>query len=185
MQEVREQQEKMREHQEKSMEEVRSLLLTLQTTIGNQPTSSSTSIVKLNKEIGFSKSIQPKLTRLEFPKFNGERLTEWLYRCRQYFEYDETSGEGKVKLVAIHMEGRALQWHMSYMHGRDTSEAPEWEEYVSALTASEAQVHHDSLNSNRKLIRVVHQQDLINKVALGDRKLYPPPPPQGSQKTAF
>lgn len=55
----------------------------------------------------------------------------------------------------------------------------------SHWTTSEAQVHHDSLNSNRKLIRVVHQQDLINKVALGDRKLYPPPPPQGSQKTAF
>lgn len=90
MQEVREEQEKMREQQEKSMDEVRSLLLTLQTTIGNQSTSSSTSIIKLNKEIGLSKPIQPKLTRLEFSKFSGERLIGWLYRCRQYFEYDET-----------------------------------------------------------------------------------------------
>lgn len=98
----------MQEQQDKSMDEVRSLVLTLQTTISNQSTSSSTSIVRFNKEIGFSKTNQPKLTLLDFAKFSRERLTKWLYRCQSYFKYNETPGEGKVKLVAIHMEGRAL-----------------------------------------------------------------------------
>lgn len=39
----------------------------------------------------------------------------------------------KVNVAAVHLEGRALQWHKMYIHKRVTRESPHWEEYVQAL----------------------------------------------------
>lgn len=36
--------------------------------------------IRFEKELTYLKSMQPKLTRLEFPKFNGVYLHEWLYK---------------------------------------------------------------------------------------------------------
>ncbi|KAG8391057.1 hypothetical protein BUALT_Bualt01G0148300 [Buddleja alternifolia] len=53
--------------------------------------------------------------------------------CEQYFKVDDTPFDAKVRLAAIHMEGRALQWHQLYMKARNSRELPRWEEYVKAL----------------------------------------------------
>lgn len=39
----------------------------------------------------------------------------------------------KVKVAAVHLEGRALQWHQMFMHKRVFRETQHWEEYVQAL----------------------------------------------------
>ena len=68
--------QELREWQTKDMEEVRSLLLNIQPVANvnvNSP-SDSLNVARNNKENGFNKRNQPKLTRLEFPKFNGEGL---------------------------------------------------------------------------------------------------------------
>ena len=52
-------------------------------------------------------------SKVDFPHFNGDDLNGWLYRCQQFFEVDGTPSEAKVKLAAINMEGRALQWHQN------------------------------------------------------------------------
>ncbi|KAG8384225.1 hypothetical protein BUALT_Bualt04G0095800 [Buddleja alternifolia] len=77
--------------------------------------------------------VSTKRSTIEFPKFNGKNLRGWVYRCEQFFEMDETPNESKVKLAAVHLEGRALQWHQMYMKSRLTRQIPDWEEYVRAL----------------------------------------------------
>ncbi|KAL0404021.1 UNVERIFIED_CONTAM: hypothetical protein Sradi_2042900 [Sesamum radiatum] len=52
---------------------------------------------------------------------------------RTVFDIDDTLFDAKVKLAAVHMEGKALQWHQVYMISRLTREVPRWEEYVRAL----------------------------------------------------
>ena len=52
-------------------------------------------------------------TKVDFPRFNGGDLNGWLYKCYQFFEIDATPPETIVKLTAINMEGRALQWHQN------------------------------------------------------------------------
>lgn len=74
-----------------------------------------------------------RYSRINFLKFNGEDLRGWIYRCEIFFEYDDTAEESKVKVLAIHLEGRALQWHQMYMKTRFSPDIPEWEEYVRAL----------------------------------------------------
>lgn len=76
-----------------------------------------------------------RLSRLEFPRFNGDNFRGWLLRCEQFFEVDNTPSETKVKLAVMHMEGRALQWHQVFSKSRFTSDVPSWEDYVRNLAS--------------------------------------------------
>ncbi|KAG8391002.1 hypothetical protein BUALT_Bualt01G0142700 [Buddleja alternifolia] len=46
---------------------------------------------------------------------------------------DETLSEAKVRLAALHLDDKVLQWHQVYMRARLTHELPGWEEYIKAL----------------------------------------------------
>lgn len=59
-----------------------------------------------------------RYSRVEFSKFSGEDLKGWVYRCEQFFDYDNTYEEQKVRVVSINLEGRALHWHQSMMKSR-------------------------------------------------------------------
>ncbi|GKD65213.1 hypothetical protein Tco_1307321, partial [Tanacetum coccineum] len=50
-----------------------------------------------------------RLTKLEFPAFNGDGFKEWSYRCQQFFEIDETPEHLKIRLVAIHLRESAMR----------------------------------------------------------------------------
>ncbi|KAK4397677.1 hypothetical protein Sango_1243200 [Sesamum angolense] len=77
--------------------------------------------------------IPTKCSKVEFPKFDGDNLRGWVFKCEQFFEVDDTPSDAKVKLAAMHLESRALQWHQVYMKSRLTKEVSKWEEYVKAL----------------------------------------------------
>ena len=61
-----------------------------------------------------SQYFSTRQSKVDFPHFNGDDLNGWLYRCQQFFEVDGTPEEAKVKLAAINLEGRALQWHQNW-----------------------------------------------------------------------
>lgn len=52
---------------------------------------------------------------MEFPKFHGEDVLGWVYKCDQLFEVDGTSELPKVKIASIHLDGKALLWHQALM----------------------------------------------------------------------
>ncbi|KAG8387123.1 hypothetical protein BUALT_Bualt03G0220500 [Buddleja alternifolia] len=84
-----------------------------------------------NSNLGYQ--IPTKVARVEFPRFNGDYLRGWLYKCEQFFEVDETPPTAKVKMASVHLEGKIIQWHQMYMKGRLTREIPNSEEYIRAL----------------------------------------------------
>ncbi|KAF2308581.1 hypothetical protein GH714_010924 [Hevea brasiliensis] len=49
-------------------------------------------------------------TKLEFCKFNGEELEGRVLRAKYFFDVANVAAEEKVKIVALHLERRALQW---------------------------------------------------------------------------
>ncbi|GJW38192.1 retrovirus-related pol polyprotein from transposon 17.6 [Tanacetum coccineum] len=73
-----------------------------------------------------------RLTKLEFPAFNGDGFKEWSYRCQQFFEIDETPEHLKIRLVAIHLSGEALSWHQAYMKEVDVRSLS-WKKYLSEM----------------------------------------------------
>lgn len=72
-------------------------------------------------------------TKVDFPRFNGDDLNGWLYKCQQFFEVDATPAETMVKLAAINLEGRALQWHQNWIKYKKGTTNVSWAEYVQAL----------------------------------------------------
>ncbi|XP_042051368.1 uncharacterized protein LOC121796622 [Salvia splendens] len=58
-------------------------------------------------------------TRYEFPKFDGAGLEGWLMRADFFFEIGRVPESERVRVAALHLEGRALQWHKGIvtLHG--------------------------------------------------------------------
>ncbi|GKB18974.1 gypsy/ty3 retroelement polyprotein [Tanacetum coccineum] len=48
------------------------------------------------------------MSKIEFPKFNGEDVRVWVFRCRWFFRIDSVPEKMKVELAAMHVYDRAL-----------------------------------------------------------------------------
>ncbi|KAH7658118.1 hypothetical protein IHE45_17G065400 [Dioscorea alata] len=96
--------QELKEKQDRDISGLRTLLLNLQP-VGNTSAANTAVVpVRTEKELSYIKAIRPKLTKLEFPKFDGDHLHDWLFKCKQLFEFDETLDGIKIKIVSLHLE---------------------------------------------------------------------------------
>lgn len=65
------------------------------------------------------------MSNIVFPKFYGEDVKGWLYRCFQFFKVDEVEDDQKVQLESMHLYDKALAWHQQFVEL--TSEDVAWE----------------------------------------------------------
>ncbi|PKA64689.1 putative mitochondrial protein [Apostasia shenzhenica] len=72
-----------------------------------------------------------RLPKIEFPKFSGENVMGWVFRCEQFFEISQTPNEWKVKLACIYLDGIALEWHQNFT--RTISIPIDWNVYKEAI----------------------------------------------------
>lgn len=129
---------------EKSIEELRTMMTSMATNLQAQAHAHAASSAQTpidvdandgaHRQTAAAYQIPTKCSTIEFPHFSGDNLRGWIYRCDQFFEVDETPPHAKVKIAAVHLDGRAIQWHQAYMKGRITRDVPMWEEYVRALS---------------------------------------------------
>ncbi|XP_056850923.1 uncharacterized protein LOC108825184 [Raphanus sativus] len=89
-------------------------------------------------------SLSARLTKIGFPMFDGSELREWTYGCEQFFSIDSTPPELKVRLASLHMTGKALQWHHSYLANRYNIFSL-WPEYVAAISDRLSELYDDPL----------------------------------------
>ncbi|XP_076960274.1 uncharacterized protein LOC143636597 [Bidens hawaiensis] len=77
-----------------------------------------------------------RIGKVKFPKFSGEDVEGWVYRCEHFFAMDETPDETKLRCAVVHLEGDALQWHKAFMKTRNATvtEIP-WDDYISSISA--------------------------------------------------
>ncbi|XP_022008221.1 uncharacterized protein LOC110907566 [Helianthus annuus] len=118
-----------------------------------------------------------RLTKVEFPKFNGDDVEGWMYKCEHFFSIDETPEKYKVRYAAVHLEGRALQWHQGFMKstGKQIGDIT-WDEYTrNASTRFAATLIEDAMGALKALTQMGKLEDycdefdlLLNKVTLPD-----------------
>ncbi|KAK8931221.1 hypothetical protein KSP39_PZI016563 [Platanthera zijinensis] len=117
-----------------------------------------------------------RLPRIDFPRFNGDNLLDWIYCCDRYFDVEETPDNLKVRLASIHLDGKALQWHQVYVKNRLTCQPPAWEEYLQALRArfgghiaDEPMAEIKRLRQHGSVQLYVEQfEELINRLTVAD-----------------
>lgn len=93
-----------------------------------------------------------RISKVEFPKFDGKKVRDWLYKCDQFFLLDETPPESRVRLASIHLEGLALQWHLNYMKSK-LDIYPLWPQYAVDVNNRFGDMYEDPLSA---LIKVKH-----------------------------
>lgn len=74
--------------------------------------------------------IQTRFPHLDFPHFNREDPTGWIYKVEQFFHYQRTAREERVVLASFHLQDEALQWYQWY---EKTQPNMQWEEFTQAL----------------------------------------------------
>ncbi|GMI77769.1 hypothetical protein HRI_001446200 [Hibiscus trionum] len=71
--------------------------------------------------------------KLPCPKFDGSDFRGWHSKLEQYFEAEAVPEQSKIRLVMIHLEGKALQWHQFLMNSNGGAREMAWSEYVSLM----------------------------------------------------
>nr|GEU63151.1 hypothetical protein [Tanacetum cinerariifolium] len=77
-----------------------------------------------------------RMTKLEFPSLDGEGFKDWYYRCNQFFELDEAPENMKIRIVAIHLKGRALEWHQGFMKDMEGKNIKLREQFVDGIVSN-------------------------------------------------
>jgi len=73
--------------------------------------------------------------KVEFPRFDGVDVKGWIYKCDQFFEIDNTPANVKVKIASIHLGGKALIWHQSFIKSVKNVGNLEWNTYKDAISS--------------------------------------------------
>nr|GEU50874.1 hypothetical protein [Tanacetum cinerariifolium] len=56
-----------------------------------------------------------KLIRIEFPKFNGDDVKDWVYICKRFFKVDRVLDGRKIQLASMYIFNVALVWYQQYV----------------------------------------------------------------------
>ena len=64
---------------------------------------------------GFSSSNKFRGLKLDFPCFNGDDPTGWIYKVEQYFSLHDTFDVNKVSLASFHLEHESFEWFCWYI----------------------------------------------------------------------
>ncbi|GJZ02073.1 reverse transcriptase [Tanacetum coccineum] len=72
-----------------------------------------------------------RLAKVEFPKFQGDDIMGWVFKCEQFFLIDTTPEMEKVKIDSAHLFDKALLWHRQFL--KTNGENVGWGVYKKAI----------------------------------------------------
>nr|GEV02797.1 retrotransposable element Tf2 [Tanacetum cinerariifolium] len=101
-----------------------------------------------------------RVTKIKFPKFGGEDVRGWLFKCEQFFKVDNIADNYKVNLVSIHLFDLALMWHIKFVRfmRKDVNRGA----YRAAILKRFDTVYDDHLGELKKLKQTDHVQEYID-----------------------
>ncbi|GKB17084.1 putative mitochondrial protein [Tanacetum coccineum] len=84
------------------------------------------------------------MAKIEFPKFSGDDVKGWVFRCEQFFLLEQTLEIDKLTLTSIYFHDKALLWHSQFIgvHGVNVS----WEVYKQAILARFGNVYDETMS---------------------------------------
>lgn len=103
----------------------------------NQSTASTSSLphplqyelISENEQKG-TKIYHTRSVKVDFPRFEGIDVFNWIFKAEQYFDYYRVEEGEKIQLAIIHFDGQVVPWYqMLHKTGMLTS----WQSLVKAL----------------------------------------------------
>ena len=60
------------------------------------------------------------MPKLEFPRFAGEQVRNWIQKCETFFHLYGILDSQKMLIAEMHLEGRANVWFQSFKQDKRT-----------------------------------------------------------------
>lgn len=93
-----------------------------------------------------------RMTKIEFPKFDGNKFKEWLGKAEQFFVIDMTQEERKVGIASMHFVEEAATWHLALVQEDvDAVVLSSWQEYKSRLRERFEEILDDPMAELKEL----------------------------------
>ncbi|GKF93223.1 gypsy/ty3 retroelement polyprotein [Tanacetum coccineum] len=102
-----------------------------------------------------------RVTKIEFPRFRGEDVRGWLFKCEQFFKVDGVAEDQKVNLISIHLHDIALMWHRQFV--RLMGDNVPWGAYRQAILQRFGLAYDDPLAEIKKVKHVKTVQEYIDE----------------------
>ncbi|GJZ58345.1 gypsy/ty3 retroelement polyprotein [Tanacetum coccineum] len=102
-----------------------------------------------------------RVTKIEFPRFGGEDVRGWLFKCEQFFKVDSVADDQKVNLISIHLHDIALMWHRQFV--RLMRDNVPWGAYRQAILQRFGLAYNDPLVEIKKVKHVKTVQEYIDE----------------------
>ncbi|GKD40151.1 putative mitochondrial protein, partial [Tanacetum coccineum] len=83
------------------------------------------------------------LAKVKFPKFNGDDVLGWIFKCDKFFLIDNTLEEEKVKIISVHLFDKAFLWHRQLI--KTKGENISWTDYKDAIALRFGSVYDDPM----------------------------------------
>ncbi|CAJ2644751.1 unnamed protein product [Trifolium pratense] len=80
----------------------------------------------LNNRLPF----QVRNVKLEFPRFDGTNVHEWIFRAEQLFDYYETPDPDRLTIASVHLDKDVVPW---YQMVQRTTPFQSWIDFTRAL----------------------------------------------------
>ena len=129
------------ERHAKTDENMREMIETFRLMTSNNPMKASTSETQPNDQYRrhrngnqYNYNGMTRLAKVDFSRFNGDNVKEWMFKVEEFFGIDNTPVELKVRLAAIHFDQTAAAWHQSLAQSeQDAYVIEDWEQYKILL----------------------------------------------------
>lgn len=93
-----------------------------------------------------------RITKIDFPRFSGEKVQEWLSMVEQFFTVDNTPEVSKVPIASLHFDGLARTWHQALVQEEVGGVLwREWRNYKALLKERFEEVLDDPIAELKEL----------------------------------
>lgn len=117
------------------------------------------SVVVIQRDQTTQHQLHPSLTpsiHVDFPRFQGTDVLNWIYKAETYFHYYQTPNEERVEHASIHFHGPVIPW---FQMMRKTETVTNWADLIHALVEDYGPSEFD--NPEFTLFKLV-QHDWVN-----------------------
>nr|GEW03098.1 hypothetical protein [Tanacetum cinerariifolium] len=99
-----------------------------------------------------------RMSKTEFPKFHGEDVKGWVYRCKYFLKIDEIKKERKVELAFMDLYDQALVWHQQYV--KKYGDRTPWEMYEDEVVKRFGAIYEDPIVDLKNL----KQEEVVGEI---------------------
>ncbi|PNY15512.1 hypothetical protein L195_g012209, partial [Trifolium pratense] len=87
---------------------------------------------KQNHGVGLNNrtSFKVRKVKLEFPRFDGTNVHEWIFKAEHFFEYYDTPDLDRLTIASVHLDKDVVPWYQMMQRSRPFTS---WIEFTRAL----------------------------------------------------